>query len=837
MKKNKIVIMFLIASMATSALTGCGAKAEDAKNLFNGKTTKVQNYASSKEVTDFYAKQMQYGDIANKPGVDALSTPVKDHKIDTDSQVYAQITKQLPEVILEHNKNFNYFMPQGIHDYIKNFTDNMSLNNAKLQRVDEYGGYYYATVEFDVVPNVHGSFKNQANYLGIDGIIVKDEYDNEYIDKDYLKALINKVKTSDRIVKTVDENGNETETFKAVNLVNFEDDPNTAYSPELTKFGQTLTDQGLTESKSTEQQTAEAQTQDENQTGTAISEAAAAKGDNTEETSEASEEETKAENESESTESTEETTEATETTETTEPAETEAPVDLSSPEFTGLGEGIQPLEVETVESSAPNTAKLLKYYYGNNHEELEKNGINNIDRLTWDADYINTTVGSSNEQIPFIPTINMVYNPADTLGQINGFGMYNEGKAGLSTYGFVPNDTSNPGKILVVFVFSQDITEPKKLSYDFSYVIDYKSNNNSIADANGVFGGSFESFMEQKRQDALKEAQNKEAKEIGNEPETLKEEALKEEFTGSQLTVSSFISDKLNLAVDEVDRAVQDSNISALMDGTIIEDAGLGIKYAAYAKSSDITTFSSKIIRIIARNKQDNSYLVEIERNIEDAPKDSGVVGQCRDTYFAVIRQDGEDFRYNDEFLYNRTVVERSYAEPENAIIRRLIALNLSGAVPSTAQVDINEQVFKYLSDQLVQRYSEFTNVFDSDTTLLSDERKEYFTSDLIDLANDKGADAKLEYIIKPSEWISGNENQVEVTTKEVMIYNDGEDGATYIENYYLLSNYNNKWVIDDVVNIKTQNIESEDVDTVKNNVNSTVATVTNADEAATDTN
>ena len=48
------------------------------------------------------------------------------------------------------------------------------------------------------------------------------------------------------------------------------------------------------------------------------------------------------------------------------------------------------------------------------------------------------------------------------------------------------------------------------------------------------------------------------------------------------------------------------------------------------------------------------------------------------------------------------------------------------------------------------------------------------------------------------TEWIGGSENQVEFTTEEVVTYQGHADGV-YMQCYYLMSNLEGTWVIDDI--------------------------------------
>lgn len=57
------------------------------------------------------------------------------------------------------------------------------------------------------------------------------------------------------------------------------------------------------------------------------------------------------------------------------------------------------------------------------------------------------------------------------------------------------------------------------------------------------------------------------------------------------------------------------------------------------------------------------------------------------------------------------------------------------------------------------------------------------------------------------TEWVGGNDTQVELQTEEIWVWNTGT--AEYQTVYYLLSNMENKWVIDQRTVLSSQSIDT----------------------------
>ena len=67
-------------------------------------------------------------------------------------------------------------------------------------------------------------------------------------------------------------------------------------------------------------------------------------------------------------------------------------------------------------------------------------------------------------------------------------------------------------------------------------------------------------------------------------------------------------------------------------------------------------------------------------------------------------------------------------------------------------------------------------------------------------------------------EWIGGTEKQAEFMTEELITYTGRSDGI-YMKCYYLVSNLEDNWVIDDIQIIDTQVVEGTELQTLADRI------------------
>jgi len=633
-------------------------------------------FITKDKMLDEGAEGLKYVNISVRTAV--KEEDIGYNTIDSSSAIWKKLVSAYQEIMAEHNKILAYKITPGLHDYFKVFADDMVLSNSTVKRAREAGGYYYMTVEYNVNDNKLGTFTDRANYLGIDGIIIKDYFGNDAIDELYLKTLLGTINAYRKVLG----------------------------KPELVNY--------------------------ENPTGFVAPPAPV------------------------ETEPTNEGAEAGENTENNTP-ETEAP-EIDTPEVN------TPVDIETPQVSNTNTIGQ------------EPSGVHGYRRFEYDQQEITSLVGSSKEQIAYMPEVTMVFNPANTEGELNGFGFYRNGALGLQNYGY--KKSYNGVKLTVTYVFKQNEYKPEEMSYAFMFINSIHNNENKFND---------ESYA------------------------TKKEE------------VPTFIEDCIETAIERLDRAINNGDVATLTNGSLLDDVGLGMRFATYRETTDINHFKSSLKRVIARDY--NIYLVEVERTIEEAPKNTGAIAQYKDIVYMVVRQDGTEFKINDFALAQRELTKQPIVDPEDVVTRRLIALNLYEPVSETTKVDITNSLINQLMDYTTNRTLfdngdiAFYSLFNSDRDLLPNERYTYLRSQIVSRLTLKGGDTKSTVKIIPTEWIGGYDAQVEFKTKELVTY-EGWNCGMYTENSYFVSHYGTSWVIDEIISIKEEFLEGDEFNSTASQFN-----------------
>lgn len=450
-------------------------------------------------------------------------------------------------------------------------------------------------------------------------------------------------------------------------------------------------------------------------------------------------------------------------------ASTEAPAEESTEQ--ALDENGNPVETQATESSDLDTSNNSNnsYEYSDNNEEAINNSYaNNIRQLLYNVKDFNNIVGSSNEQMAAVPYIDMVYEPVEPVGSLSGYGVFAEGAYGLRDFGYKRADYGT-GSIKITFVFKQNAQKRDKFDYSYCYINEYKTNI-SLPDKN--------------------------------------------------IVQSSYIDGMLDVAIERADRAIIDKDAPALMGKDIFEPSDLGLKELELRNASNVLSFMTKRVKTLDR--KDKEYLVELERTSESSPRGLGNTAKYKDKYYAVIRQDGVDFKINDIVWVSRTLERIPEPDGDDSITRRLTSLNLAGEVTDQSKSEITEMMNKLTAginnrvadDKTTDDGSPVYGIysrFDDDKALLSTEKGEYLKSKLLTRMNKFGSNKKVNVALKFTEWLGGYNDQVEFETEELYTY-DGTDKGVYVKNYYLVSHYGKDWVIDDIVPIEEKDVTGEEL-------------------------
>lgn len=381
-------------------------------------------------------------------------------------------------------------------------------------------------------------------------------------------------------------------------------------------------------------------------------------------------------------------------------------------------------------------------------------------KIQLDISTYNKLSGSSLNQTAFMPPLKMVYETNKESGVMSGFGIYPQGEFGLKTFGY--NRDQLRGKLVLRFVFKQDILNKEKINFTGVYPISI-SIDNKLEDAEQL--------------------------------------------------VPDFVREEIEKIVERSDRAICNNDISALMSGNIYNDIGVAVLNGLYQNNTYLLRKISNVEKVIGR--KDNYYLVQVVSMIQEGPRGTNAYGTYKDTYQMVIEQQGLKFIINDYVLIKRELIKEPQFELDSSIIKRLAALGLRGTISEESKEDIKELLNGLYQASTDRKLKGMYDSFNDDTTLLSSSHKEYLNSQLRGWLVRYGVNVKSTYKGIVTEWIGGADNQVELITEEIIIY-EGQDTAQYMQMYYLVSNLNNKWVIDEMKALEIRDISGEELEQIK---------------------
>ena len=381
-------------------------------------------------------------------------------------------------------------------------------------------------------------------------------------------------------------------------------------------------------------------------------------------------------------------------------------------------------------------------------------------KIQLDISTYNKLSGSSLNQTAFMPPLKMVYETNKESGVMSGFGIYPQGEFGLKT--FLYNRNQLRGKLVLRFVFKQDILNKEKINFTGVYPVSI-SIDNKLEDAEQL--------------------------------------------------VPDFVREEIEKIVERSDRAICNNDISALMSGNIYNDIGVAVLNGLYQNNTYLLRKISNVEKVIGR--KDNYYLVQVVSMIQEGPRGTNAYGTYKDTYQMVIEQQGLKFIINDYVLIKRELIKEPQFELDSSIIKRLAALGLRGIISEESKEAIKELLNGLYQASTDRKLKGMYDSFNDDTTLLSSSHKEYLNSQLRGWLVRYGVNVKSTYKGIVTEWIGGADNQVELITEEIIIY-EGQDTAQYMQMYYLVSNLNNKWVIDEMKALEIRDISGEELEQIK---------------------
>lgn len=423
----------------------------------------------------------------------------------------------------------------------------------------------------------------------------------------------------------------------------------------------------------------------------------------------------------------------------------------------------------------------------NIEEGQESVGTHDIDRINrfpvLNTREFNNIAGSSLTQSAYIPNLEMIYAIPSSDGTIGGMGIYPSGVGGLRRFGYDRSEIR--GNIRLRYVFKSNIGDPKDLKVSNIYIIE----------SNLVF-------------------------DVGEDIDPV--------------IIPEFLEEELEKLLERSDRALINNDVVALTSGDIYSDIGMAILNGYRLRYINTSRYISKLRRVVMRDVINNAYLLEVDNILQEGAKNADTYAVYRDVNYIAVEQVGDKFVITDFINASRAMNKEPTINPDSAIIKRLAALNLAGEVPEKSKEDIGvllNDLYTASTHRVLRGQSEVTvgdkvtmlekgmyDCFNSDTSLLADTKKEYMNATLRELLVRQGVDTKATYNGVITEWIGGANNQAELITEEIIEYK-GKNKGHYLQTYYLVSNINGDWVIDDMKIIESEDKTGEALKQVINRI------------------
>lgn len=408
--------------------------------------------------------------------------------------------------------------------------------------------------------------------------------------------------------------------------------------------------------------------------------------------------------------------------------------------------------------------------------------INNIDISTF-----NKVVGSSYKSVAYMPQLSLVYELPSADDGINGVGMVPSGEAGLKLFEF--NRDKLKGSCTLRYVFKDTM------------------------DGSGLISGVNVYPKSEKLMSGIN-------------------------VSDKNVNIPEFLIQEFSTLLERADRAEIDNLMSALMGANIYEDMGYAMLRGYEYNHVNLLKNMSTIRQVLARDTKNNAYLLEVESTRIEGAIDVDSYGTYRDKYYIVIQQKGKDFVITDKVRTSRQLIDEPSINPDSSVLKRLVALNLSGDVDKKQQDEIEKLLnkwyiagtcrildtskgakdAKYRGNKIKVDLGMY-NCFNKDVKMISSDKVEYINSSVRGLLTKYGTNIDCDYSGTVTEWIGGYENQAEFTTEELFKYNR-KNQAVYQEVYYLVSNMNGEWVIDERTVIAEKNIEGNEINNIYSRIN-----------------
>lgn len=172
-KITKVIAMSLALAALSTTFTGCGRS----DNSFENRP--LAQFANLADVKEYYAKELSYDSILQRDYLNSTSELVLEDVPEDRAQMLTEMTNQIEEIL--SGDNYNDPTPEQLklisveaYNYFKSQIDSLALNNGAIKQIKQTKGFYFVDVEYDLSEQTPGTFKENADMTGINGLWEQD---------------------------------------------------------------------------------------------------------------------------------------------------------------------------------------------------------------------------------------------------------------------------------------------------------------------------------------------------------------------------------------------------------------------------------------------------------------------------------------------------------------------------------------------------------------------------------------------------------------------------------------------------------------------------------------
>lgn len=387
----------------------------------------------------------------------------------------------------------------------------------------------------------------------------------------------------------------------------------------------------------------------------------------------------------------------------------------------------------------------------------------------------NNIFGSSLNETAFVPDLDMVFTPSENGGKLGGYGIFSQGSL-MSEFGINAKQTEQ--LVTIRYIFNRDIADETQIKLYGAYV------RNMTMEGVPEF------------EDEL---------------------------------LPQFVMTSIEQIVDRSDRVKNNHDVTGMASGDVYENLRNTILFGTLNNGTKVNTLSN-VTRYL---KRDNSrYLVEVKAlSEEDNMFDKLGQGRYEDTYLVLIEQQvlDDSFIIIDWLRTGREFITEPNFDYTSSVDKRYYYLSLEGTTPDDVKPAIKDFLQEQITNANNKEWTAYYQNINQNTDMLGKTQRDGIYLTTKKWCERMGSEKEYQYHGAIVNWIGGT-TQVEFTTEELIVYPE-LNKAQWMTNYYVVSSYEDTWVIDELTNLDIAVLEGDAIEKKKVEIESYAAFTTPKEE------